>query len=134
MLTELQIRIDWSELDIFNHVNNVAYAKYFQACRVKMMEEIGIIESYHKKKIDFMVAASGIQYKEALNYPGNILIKTGVKEIKNSSFIIQHNLYNDSQKLCATGEDVLVYYDFNKLSKCLLTDELVAELQLRILK
>lgn len=38
MRTELNLRIDWSELDLFGHVNNVMYAKYMQASRVHFME------------------------------------------------------------------------------------------------
>jgi len=32
--SKLPIRIDWSEMDLFGHVNNVMYFKYIQASRV----------------------------------------------------------------------------------------------------
>ncbi|MCE3258723.1 MAG: hypothetical protein K0S12_364, partial [Bacteroidetes bacterium] len=32
--TEIKIQLDWSEMDLFGHVNNVAYFKYIQAARV----------------------------------------------------------------------------------------------------
>lgn len=32
--TSLELRIDWSEMDLFGHVNNVAFFKYVQASRV----------------------------------------------------------------------------------------------------
>ncbi len=117
---ELKLRIDWSELDLFAHVNNVMYAKYIQAARVNFMEKIGIMKTYQEQRIGFMVAATSILFYKPLFYPGNITIKTLVKETKNTSFILEHDIYNDENELCARGEDVIVYFDFNKHEKLLL--------------
>lgn len=129
---ELKIRIDWSELDVFNHVNNVMFAKYMQAARVQFMEHLGIMQSYQTNKIGFMVAATSVIYLKPLHYPGNIVIKTHVKEIKTTSFILMHAIYNDQNELSASGEDVIVYYDFNTNAKLLLntnTLQLLSEKQ-----
>jgi acyl-CoA thioester hydrolase len=118
---ELKLRIDWSELDLFAHVNNVMYAKYIQAARVNFMEKVGIIKSYEDHKIGFMVAATSILFYKPLFYPGTITIRTTVKETKNTSFILEHDIFNDEDVLCARGEDVIVYFDFNKQEKLMLT-------------
>ena len=34
----LHLRIDWSEMDVFGHVNNVMFMKYVQAARVHYWE------------------------------------------------------------------------------------------------
>lgn len=122
---ELKLRIDWSELDLFAHVNNVMYAKYIQAARVNFMEKVGIMKTYREQKIGFMVAATSILFYKPLFYPGNITIKTTVKETKNTSFILEHDIYNEENELCARGEDVIVYFDFNKQEKLLLTSGLL---------
>jgi acyl-CoA thioester hydrolase len=126
---ELKLRIDWSEMDLFGHVNNVMYAKYIQAARVNFMEKVGIVKSYEEQKIGFMVAATSILFYKPLFYPGNITMKTTVKETKNTSFILEHDIYNQENELCARGEDVIVYFDFNKHEKLMLTAGL-----LRLLK
>lgn len=118
---ELKLRIDWSELDLFAHVNNVMYAKYMQTARVNFMQKVGIMKTYQEQKIGFMVAATSILFYKPLFYPGNITIKTMVKETKSTSFILEHDIYNDNNELCARGEDVIVYFDFNKQEKLLLT-------------
>lgn len=43
---KLPLRIDWSELDLFGHVNNVAYFKYIQASRVNYWELSGLAASF----------------------------------------------------------------------------------------
>lgn len=117
MKTELKLRIDWSELDLFGHVNNVMYAKYMQAARVHFMEELGIMKSYQEQKIGFMVAATSVIYLKPLFYPGEVLIRTHVKEVKNTSFILMHEIYDSKSQLASTGEDVIVYFDFNRNEK-----------------
>jgi acyl-CoA thioester hydrolase len=124
MKTELKLRIDWSELDLFGHVNNVMYAKYMQAARVNFMDQIGIMKSYHDHKIGFMVAATSVIYLKPLFYPGEVLIRTHVKEIKNTSFILMHEIYDSKSQLASTGEDVIVYYDFNTNQKQLIGADL----------
>jgi acyl-CoA thioester hydrolase len=122
------LRIDWSELDVFGHVNNVAFAKYMQAARVNLMDDIGIMKSYHEEKIGFMVAASSIVYLKPLFYPGEIEIETKVKEVKNTSFIIQHWIYDSDNVISAKGEDVIVYFDFNLNQKKEMNGELKSQL------
>lgn len=126
---EIDLRIDWSEIDLFGHVNNVMYAKYIQAARVNFMEKVGIIKTYDEKKIGFMVAATSVIYLKPLFFPGNIKIKSVVKEVKTTSFILVHHIYDKDNLLCATGEDVIVYFDFNKHQKLALVAPLIKLLQ-----
>ncbi len=126
---EIELRIDWSEIDLFGHVNNVMYAKYIQAARVNFMENVGIIKTYNENKVGFMVAATSILYLKPLFFPGNIKIKSIVKDTKNTSFILMHHIYDKNNVLCSSGEDVIVYFDFNKHEKLALTDLLKKSLK-----
>ena len=38
--TKLDLRIDWSEIDSFGHINNIAIMKYIQAARVNYLESV----------------------------------------------------------------------------------------------
>ncbi len=42
LATNISLRIDWSELDVFGHVNNVAFNKYAQAARLNYVDTIGL--------------------------------------------------------------------------------------------
>src|SRR5688500_10852052 len=111
--TELRLRIDWSELDLFGHVNNVMYFKYLQAARVNFWDLTGLSSSYEKDKLGAMLLSAQCQFKQPLFYPGNILIKTNVQFIKNTSFGLTHSVLNHKNELVATGEDVIVLYNYN---------------------
>lgn len=110
----LTLRIDWSEIDIFNHVNNVAFMKYVQASRVNYWELVGIAAMHQATNVGPMLASTQCSFKKPLYYPGSVQIKAGVSFIKNTSFGIYHQLFNSDGELAAEANDVMVLFDFNK--------------------
>ncbi len=113
----LTLRIDWSELDLFGHVNNVAFMKYVQAARVNYWEQIGLYKLYTDNKHVPMLASTHCEFKKPLFYPGEVIIHSQMDFIKNSSFGISHQLYNSDNELAAEAKDVMVMFDFVKNEK-----------------
>src|SRR5690349_13254432 len=114
---KLELRIDWSELDLFGHVNNVAFMKYIQASRVNYWEEIGLMELYKKEKIGAMLLSTTCKFHLPLFYPGNIVIEASMDFIKNTSFGIQHKIKNEKSEIVAEAQDIIVIYDFVRNQK-----------------
>ena len=50
LITNISLRIDWSELDVFGHINNVMFNKYAQTARLNYVDTIGLW-NYIKLKI-----------------------------------------------------------------------------------
>lgn len=119
----LNLRIDWSEMDLFGHVNNVAYFKYIQASRVNYWESIGLVRIFEERKIGPILLSTSCQFKKPLHYPGNIVIQARVEFIKNTSFGIHHQILNEQNEIVPEAQDVIVMYDFNKNSKAPFPDE-----------
>ncbi|WP_459210006.1 acyl-CoA thioesterase [Aquimarina rhabdastrellae] len=109
----LELRIDWSEMDTYQHVNNVNFMKYMQSARVQFWEVSGLSDLYQETKKGPMLVSTHCDFKHPLFFPGNVMIKTRVAYMKNSSFGLDHELYNDDGVLCAVGRDVAVCFDFN---------------------
>jgi acyl-CoA thioester hydrolase len=120
---KLEIRIDWSEIDFFGHVNNVAILKYIQSARVNYLENIGLMQSQAETKIGPIFASTSCQFRKPLYYPGQITIYSNVDYIKNTSFRIQHEIYNDQHEIIAEAQDIIVLYDFNKNNKLTISNE-----------
>jgi len=120
----LQLRIDWSEMDTYQHVNNVNFMKYMQSARVQFWEVTGLAKLHKETNKGPMLASTKCDFKNPLFFPGNVIIKTRVEFIKNSSFGLHHLLYNDTGVLCAEGHDVAVCFDFNTDKTFLITDSL----------
>jgi acyl-CoA thioester hydrolase len=118
------LRIDWSELDAFGHVNNLEIMKYVQAARVNYLEKVGLMQMQSEKNIGPILASIHTQFLQPLFYPGNVIVISRVDYIKTSSFKIHHEIYNDKNELAAEAQDIIVFYNFNKNHKLPIPQEL----------
>ena len=126
---KLERRIDWFEVDYRGHVNNVSFIYYVQEARVEFLHIIGLMQSQEKEKEGPVLASITCHYYRPLFYPGNICIYSRVSEIKNTSFVVNHAIYNDRNKMAAEAQDILVYYDFVKGNKLIIPDEVRRKLE-----
>lgn len=110
----LEIRIDWSDLDIYEHVNNVSYMRFLQSGRVNFWEASGVHEFYRNTNQGTMLVSTKCDFKRSLFYPGKAIIKTKLDYIGNTSFGLKHIILNENGELCAEGNDVIVCFDFDK--------------------
>lgn len=121
--SELSLRIDWSEMDVLNHVNNVMINKYFQAGRINLWEQMGLNMSFENLRVEPIVASTSVQFFRPLYYPENIRVKTRVVEINNSSYSLEHILLNEKGETAAYEYDVIVNYDFEGEKSAPITDD-----------
>lgn len=107
----ITLRIDWCDMDIFKHVNNVMYFKYIQSARVNYWEQAGLADMYKNEGIIAMLLSTQCRYIKPLHYPGNVIVKSSVSFIKNTSFGLIHQLCNEQGDLVAESQDVMVLFD-----------------------
>jgi acyl-CoA thioester hydrolase len=124
----LELRIDWSEVDLFGHVNNLAILKYAQAARVVLLEKIGLMQMQKEEKIGPILASLTSQFRKPLFYPGKVEVLSRVDWIKISSFCIHHQIQNQEQEVAAEVQDIIVFYDFIKNTKMNLPERIREEL------
>jgi acyl-CoA thioester hydrolase len=121
---KLNLRLDWSEMDMFGHINNVMYAKYVQASRVNYWEVAKFDGDYRTKKIGPLLLSTSIRFIKPLFYPGNITVQVRVEYIKNTSFGLHHYIINDKGEVAAEAQDVIVLFDYNKNEKVIIPDSI----------
>lgn len=126
---KLELRIDWSELDAFGHVNNLDIMKYVQTARVNYLEKIGLMQLQMEENTGPILASIQCQFKKPLFYPGQIIILSRVEYIKNTSFKIHHEIYNDKNELAAEAQDIIVFYNFTKNHKLVIPTAMRAKIE-----
>lgn len=125
---KIVLRVDWSELDIFGHVNNVMIMKYIQTARLDYMEKVELMQLHKTQNIGFMVAETNCQFTKEVLFPGHVNISTKIIFVKNTSFSLEHLLTNDSGEVVAIAKDVLVVFDFTKKEKCLIPERIKSKI------
>lgn len=125
--TQVNVPIDWADLDLFGHVNNVIFFRYVQNARIHYCGQIGLTSLYDDEKLSFMVASSQCRFKKPLYYPGHVTVKIRVDWIKNSSFQMDYQILK-GEDLVAEANDVIVVYDHRKKTKVTMPDNMRARL------
>ncbi len=120
----IDLRIDWSDLDMYKHVNNLSFIKFMQTGRALFWEATGLTKIYEQTNKGPMVVSTHCDFKRSLYYPGTAIVKTKLAFIKNSSFGLDHLILNKKMEICAEGRDVAVCFDFNKDETYTIPDEL----------
>ena len=120
----LELRIDWGELDVLGHVNNLQIMKYVQAARVNHLEKVGISQLHAEQNVGAILASIHTQFLKPLFYPGNVTVFSRVEYIKTSSFKFHYEIYNDKNELAAEAQDILVLYDFDRKHKLAIPSDL----------
>ena len=114
---KLQLRLDWSEMDLFGHINNVSYFKYIQASRVNYWELTGLAASFSETKVGPILLSTGCQFIKPLHYPGLITVEARMEFMKSTSFGLHHRIISENGDAAAEAHDVIVNFDFNKNAK-----------------
>ena len=112
-----ELRIDWSEIDLFGHVNNLSIMKYAQASRIKLLDRVGLMQLQYDVKKGPILASISTQFRKALFYPGKVTVYSKVSVIKNTSFEIQHVIFDEQNEIAAQVKDIIVYFDFTDNTK-----------------
>ncbi len=126
MMTEhsLDLRIDWSDLDRFGHVNNIAYFQYIQAARVCYWEAVGLMHIYNTTNVGPILASTKCDFRKQLHYPGTVTVRTSLASTGRTSFTLRHLLVDETGDVAAEGTDVIVLYDFTTGKKMAVRDVL----------
>lgn len=113
----MRIRIDWSELDAFGHVNNLAILRYTQTARINLMELLGMMALKSEHGIGPVLASTSCQFRRQLFFPGHVSVQTRIDQVKTTSIHLRHVVLNDQAECVAEMHDVLVMFDFRKNHK-----------------
>ena len=119
----LKLRIDWSELDLLGHVNNIAISRYFQAARIHYMDQVDL-KVFPGMETGPILAAAKVDFLRQLHFPGNVTVHTRCGGIRHTSLTLLYDLLDDAGTLCARSEEVIVHFDFRKQTPIPITDEI----------
>ena len=127
--SSLKLRLDWSEMDLFGHINNVQYFKYIQASRVHLWHDLDFAAHHRNTGVGPMLASTQCQFRKPLFFPGEIEVRAKISFMKNTSFGIDHVIFDGEGEACAFGADVIVVFDFNTNVKQAIPDWLRSKLK-----
>ncbi|HBV87953.1 MAG TPA: acyl-CoA thioesterase [Desulfosporosinus sp.] len=106
-----------SEMGDAGHVKNTYFVRYFECARIQYLQRIGLNVLMTKTGIGVIVAQTICKYLKPLVYPDHITVGAKVKSTGKSSFVLEYSIVSVKNGLSATGEEVIVIYDYNNAKK-----------------
>ena len=114
---QVKFPIAWGEMDAQGHVNNVFYFRYIENARMRYFEEVGLEDMRVNEGVATVLAEANCKYYKSLKYPEVLTVGARVKHIGKTSFIMEYIIVGEESGVAATGEGILVVYDYNKQGK-----------------
>lgn len=110
-LIRVPLSVRWRDLDAFNHVNNSKYLSYLEEARLRWMltmPGMGLEDD-----VAPVVAASNLNYKRPIEWPGEVVIELFVERLGNTSVTIGHRIVDATEGgvTYCDGNVVMVWID-----------------------
>ena len=106
----IRITTRFGDMDINGHLNNVAFAQFFEDARVSFNRKLIFDEALHPSSRDYrvLVASVEIAYVREGFYGPDVTVGVGVKRIGRSSFEIGAAVFQDGNCL-AVHDSTIVF-------------------------
>jgi acyl-CoA thioester hydrolase len=108
MFTEI-IKPRFLETDALGHINNNTYGVWFEAARDEIFRIF--MPKANIKEWNLIMAHTSFDFLKEVFWGKEVIVKTGVTKLGNSSIELCHAVYQDG-KLCTTGKCIIIHYNF----------------------
>jgi acyl-CoA thioester hydrolase len=119
----LSDNVRFADLDPNQHVNNAAYASYFETGRVTLMKDAS--RGLSPEGFGWVMVRLDINFRAELHWPGQIELGLGVARIGRTSVSFDQVVFSEG-KCVASGRAVNVLVDQATRKPEALTDEMKA--------
>lgn len=121
--------VRWGDLDAIGHVNNTVFFQFFEEARIELLDRVGLRAMRVDTGTGPILAATSCQFRRPLNYPDTVTCHASVTRIGTTSFTVEYVLHSAQQDaIAATGDSVVVHYDYGAGAKAPLPDTIKSAL------
>ena len=107
-LTYETVTLRYSDEDSMGHINNVAYAAYFEAGRMGLFSTL--LEDLGDQRFNFVLANVAIDYLREMRFPGDLVVAGRLLRVGAKSITTGYGAFLNG--VChATSTCVNVYFD-----------------------
>jgi acyl-CoA thioester hydrolase len=111
------IQVRYGDLDTQWHVNNARFLTYMEQARFAYLMELGLFDGESFLDLGLIVADAHIAYTKPIRLTDKVRVGVRVSRIGNKSLTFSYQIEEDETgEVSATGETVLVAYDFHTQS------------------
>ena len=102
----------WGNQDLFGHVNNVIYIRWFECSRVAYWDH-GVGKTMGLEGCGPILANVNCDFKKQIRYPDTVHIGARIVKAGNTSLRMEHAVYSEElSDVAAVGHSIVVLFDY----------------------
>lgn len=127
---QVELTVQWGDMDAFNHVNNAMYFKYFETARIAYFEKLGVMGGSLKENVAPILAETNCRYKLPLNYPDTITVGARIIENHSHGFMMEYAVFSQQhKKISSIGTGRIVMLNYATHEKVRVDSDLLAKIK-----
>ena len=106
------LKVAWGDMDIQGHVNNVAFARYFETARAEFYERLKRDTGYERPH-DVMSVMNRLEmdYRRQVKFPAALEITVGLIEVTSRTYWMGGSMWSEEGECVATGVSHHIWID-----------------------
>ncbi|HET7276304.1 MAG TPA: thioesterase family protein [Longimicrobiaceae bacterium] len=126
-----EIPVAWADMDVFRHVNNTVFFRYFETARIKYLERIGFTDDLGMYEgAGPILHSTHCRFRRPVVFPDTVW--TGARSVKLHSdrFVMEYRVVSEKLgEVAAEGGGVVVAFDYHARSKTTLPRSVSARIE-----
>ncbi len=109
----IRLPIQWADLDVYGHVNNVVYLKWFEAARIAYASQVGVEVLARDHGVGAILMSVTCNYLRPLAYPGDVLSAVRITRLTIGGIALKYVIADAQTGVpVADGSSDAVLYDY----------------------
>ena len=126
----IALPVQWGEQDLYGHVNNIVYFRWFESARVAYGDRLDFPRLLVEQQIGPILAAVNCNYRKQITFPDTVLIGARISRLGRSSLTMDHAIYSLSRKeLSCDGSSTVVLFHYEQQRPIAIPEEMRARIQ-----
>lgn len=119
----VEIPVQWGDMDVYGHVNNTVYFRFFESARIRYLERCGFVDSYERERVGAILHSTECRFRRPLTYPDAVRAGARVARVEEDRFEMVYRIVSTArQSVAADGAGLVVSFDYEEGSKAPLPD------------
>ena len=125
---EVQLPVQWGDMDAFQHVNNTVFLRWFESARIAYFEKVGMPTGAGGTAAGPILARATVDFRKPVTFPDRITSRARIAKVGTTSFTMAYQAVSEKLGVVAEGEGVVVMFDYRSQAKVPVDDALRARI------
>jgi acyl-CoA thioester hydrolase len=105
--------VAWSDMDVFRHVNNTVYFRWFEIARVAYLERVRFLGENEQGSISAIIHSTQCRYRRPVVHPDRVHTGARTVDVGSDRFVMEYRVVSEAQRaIAAEGSAIVVSYDY----------------------